>query len=331
MEKTMLSDRTITSERRGLWSVASLPQVALIFAMLLWGGNFVAGKALASDVAPVTISFWRWSLALLVLLPFSLGSLRRHRRLILTHWRLIAATGATGVAGYSLCLYQSLTATTAINALLFISTAPLLITLANRLVFRDHGTTWQLVGTLVSSLGAVVVIAHGDAARLLELQLNRGDLWILAGVLVWVAYSVLLRQRPSSLPTLPFFTASVAAGVLLMIPLVALQFARGERLELTAPTIAGLLYVAVGVSALGYACWTRAVAALGPERAGAFLHLIPVFGTVMATLFLGERLAPYHLVGAALVAGGLRLASLRRPAVAAITTVPRPQPVRRRA
>jgi drug/metabolite transporter (DMT)-like permease len=312
LEKTMLSYRTPNLTRRGLWSAIALPQFALIFAMLLWGGNFVAGKAMASDVAPVTISFWRWFLALLVLLPFSLGSLRRHRVLLFGHWRLIAATGATGIAGYSLLLYQALTLTTAINTLLFISTAPLLMTLASRWLLRAPGTAWQLLGSLVSSLGAVVVIAHGDAARLATFQFNRGDLWMLAGVLTWVAYSVLLRRRPPALPTLPFFTASVAAGVLFMLPLVCLQFAGGERLELTAPTVAGLLYVALGVSALGYACWTRAVTALGPERAGTFLHLIPVFGTISAIIFLGERLAPYHLIGAALVAGGLWLASHRR-------------------
>jgi drug/metabolite transporter (DMT)-like permease len=318
----MLSHRRFTITPNKLWSAVALPQVALVFAMLLWGGNAAAGKALASDVAPVTISFWRWSLALLVLLPFSLGPLIRHRALLLAHWRLIAATGATGIAGYTLCLYQALTLTTAINTLLFISTVPLLITLANRWILREGGTAWQLLGTLVSSLGAVVVIAHGDPGRLAALDLNRGDLWMIAGVLIWVAYAVLLRRRPAELPTLPFFTASVAAGVLLTAPLLALQLARGERLELTMSTAAGLLYVALGVSALGYACWTRAVNALGPERAGTFLHLIPVFGTITAIIFLGERLAPYHLVGATLVAGGLWFASLQRAPTGPVTHQP---------
>ena len=298
------------------------PQFALIAATLLWGGNFVAGKALAGDVPPVAISFWRWSLALLLLLPLGFGELRRHRALLLGHWRLIAAVGATGIAGYTLSFYQALAATTAINALLFISTAPLLITLANWCVYRDRVTPWQILGTVVSSLGAVVVIAHGDAARLLALRFNRGDLWIVAGVLVWVAYSILLRQRPSALPPQPFFTSSVLAGVALLAPLYCWQFACGERLVLTGPAVAGVLYVALGASALGYACWTRGVAALGPDRAGTFLHLIPVFGTTMAVIFLGERLAPYHLVGAVLVAGGLGLASLRRAPAASVAARP---------
>jgi drug/metabolite transporter (DMT)-like permease len=317
----MRSDRTVIAARRGLRETLSAPQVALIAATLLWGGNFVAGKALASDAPPVAISFWRWSLALLILLPFSLGELRRHRTTLLAHWRLVAAIGATGIAGYSILLYQALTLTTAINALLFISAAPLLITLGNWGVYRDRLTSWQILGTLISSLGAVVVIAHGDAMRLLTLRVNRGDLWILAGVLAWVAYSVLLRRRPATVPTLPFFTASVVAGVLLLIPLYGWTLTRGERLELTAPSAAGILYVAVGVSALGYACWTRAVGALGPQRAGGYLHLIPIFGTIMAAIFLGERLAPYHLLGAALVAAGLRLAGVRN---APVVTTRRP-------
>ena len=322
----MLSHRRFTITRNKLWSAVALPQVALVFAMLLWGGNAAAGKALASDIAPVTISFWRWSLALLVLLPFSLGPLIRHRALLLAHWRLIAATGATGIAGYTLCLYQALTMTTAINTLLFISTVPLLITLSNRWIFRDRGTVWQLLGTLVSSLGALVVIAHGDAGRLATLQLNRGDLWMLVGIFTWVAYAALLRRRPAALPTLPFFTASVAAGVLLLIPLLGWQLAHGERLEVNASNVAGLIYVAVGVSALGYAGWTRAVKALGPERASTYLHLIPIFGTIAAIIFLGERLAPYHLVGATLVAGGLWLASLRSAPAVAVTPATTRQP-----
>jgi drug/metabolite transporter (DMT)-like permease len=311
MEKLMNTDWKSPAPMRAALAATALPQCSLIAATFLWGGNFVAGKALAGDVPPVAISFWRWSFALLALLPFSLGALRRHRSTLLAHWRLIAAIGATGIAGYTLCFYEALTGTTAINALLFISTAPLLITLANWFVYRDRVTPWQVVGTAVSSLGAVVVIAHGDVERLRALRFNRGDLWMLAGVIVWVVYSVLLRRRPAEVPSLPFFTATVLAGVVLLAPLACWDFARGERLAVTAPNALGVLYAALGVSALGYAYWTRGVAALGPDRAGTFLHLIPVFGTTMAIIFLGERLAPYHLIGAALVAGGLGLASLR--------------------
>ena len=318
----MHSQRKSAAPGRGVLSILVLPQAALIAATLLWGGNFVAGKALAGDVPPTAISFLRWSVALLVLLPLGFGELRRHRALLLAHWRLIAAVGATGIAGYTLCFYQALAATTAINALLFVSTAPLLITLANWCVFRDRVTPWQVLGTVVSSLGTVVIIAQGDATLLLALRFNRGDLWMVAGVLVWVAYSLLLRRRPSALPSQPFFTASVLAGTALLAPLYCWQFAYGERLALTGPVAAGVLYVALGVSALGYACWTRGVAAVGPDRAGTFLHLIPVFGTTMAIIFLDERLAPYHLSGAAMVAAGIGLASLwQAPALPAVMPV----------
>jgi drug/metabolite transporter (DMT)-like permease len=324
MEMRMNTSQKPTTPARAARAALALPQLSLVAATFLWGGNFVAGKALADDVPPEAISFWRWVFALLILLPFSYRALHQHRATLLAHWRLIAAIGATGIAGYTLCFYQALTGTTAINALLFVSTAPLLITLANWFINRDRITPWQVLGTVVSSLGAVVVIAHGDAARLLALRVNRGDLWILAGVLVWVAYSVLLRRRPAGVPSLPFFTATVLAGVVLIAPVYCWSFAQGERLALTAPNALGVLYAAFGVSALGYACWTRGVAAIGPHRAGTFLHLIPVFGTTLAIIFLGERLAPYNLIGAALVAGGLGLASLRGiPRV--LDTAPRPR------
>ncbi len=320
----MNTNQNRTMPARIAQTLFNLPQFSLIAATFLWGGNFVAGKALADDVSPVEISFWRWLLALLILLPFSYRALHQHRAALLAHWRLTAAIGATGIAGYTLCFYQALTGTTAINALLFVSTAPLLITLANWFVNRDPITPWQVLGTVVSSLGAVVVIAHGDAARLLSLRFNRGDLWILAAALVWVVYSVLLRRRPAGVPSLPFFTATVLVGVLLLTPVYCWSLAQGERLALTAPNALGVLYAALGVSALGYACWTRGVAAIGPDRAGTFLHLIPVFGTTMAIVFLGERLAPYNLVGAALVAGGIGLASVRiAPRV--LDTTPRPR------
>jgi drug/metabolite transporter (DMT)-like permease len=141
------------------------------------------------------------------------------------------------------------------------------------------------------------------------LQLNAGDLWMVAAVPLWAVYAVLLKRRPPQLSSLTLLTASVIAGVILLTPFYLWQVAQGERISLTTPNLLGLLYVSVLVSALGYVLWNRGLVALGPNQAGVFVNLIPIFGALLSILFLGEQVALYHLAAAGLVFGGIGLST----------------------
>lgn len=289
------------------------PQLLLALAALVWAGNFLVGRLLKQEITPVGLSFWRWALALLILLPWSAGAFRRQWRLILAEWKLIAALGATGIAVYNIFVYQALRVTTAVNAALFLATLPLLIALAGWLINGERLRRAQLVGMALSLLGAAAIVARGDLAALRELRFNHGDLWMLAAVPIWAVYAALQKRRHPELAPLTTVTASLVVAVILLLPAYLWEYAHGVRTALTAGNLLGVLYVAAGPSALGYALWNSGAARLGPARAGVYLNLIPLFSALLAVALLGETFGLYHLLGAALIAAGVLLSS-RSPA-----------------
>lgn len=276
----------------------------LVAAVLLWSGNFVAGRAIGDTVPALGLNFWRWSLALVILLPMALSEMRRFRTEIYGCWMYLALLGLTGVATFHVFVYKALEHTTATNALLVLSTAPAGIMLLSRLTLGEAIRPIQWLGIAVSFIGATVLICRGDPAVLRALEPGKGELWMLAAVPVWSAYSVLLKRRPESLPQRSALTVSAAIGLLWMTPMVVvspgvLEFAWTPALA------AGIAYIGIGASVVAFLCWNRGVALVGPARAGVYIHLMPVFGALLGCLLLGEALQRYHALGAALVAAGI--------------------------
>lgn len=286
-----------------------LTHAALVLTALLWSSNFVIGRAVRDDVSPTALNFLRWAIALLILVPVTLRDLRAHRAILVRHWKLIALLGFTGIAAFQTLGYVALTKTTALNTILLLSLAPLVIVALSWLALGERVTRVQALGLLTSLVGAGVLILHGDPATLLDLQFNAGDLFMLLAVIIWAVYSVLLRGRPAEVPPLALHTASVAAGTLWMLPAFGWQAMHGSALPSGIAAWAAVGFIAVFSSALAHALWVRGVAKIGPSRAGVFIHLMPVFGATLAITFLGEQLAPFHLIGAALVMCGVVLTS----------------------
>ncbi len=283
------------------------PYLLLTGSSLFWAGNFVVGRAIRGEISPIALSFWRWVIALLILLPFSFSLLRQHRAQLLAEWNLVALLGATGVAGFQAFSYQGLTLTTAINGLLLVTLTPIFIAALSWLLFRDRLTARQALGIVVSLLGALVVIARGNAAAVAAIRFNPGDLWMIGAVVLWAIYSVLLKRRPVSLPLFPLSVAAVIAGLLVLLPFYVAEVAARVPIVLDSQNLLALLYIGIFPSAVALNLWNKGVAAIGPNRAGMFLHLMPLFGAILAVLFLGERIALYHLVGALLVFAGIAL------------------------
>jgi drug/metabolite transporter (DMT)-like permease len=290
----------------------TIAYVLLTLAPLFWAGNFVIGRALRSDFAPIGLNFGRWLVALIILLPLSYGQVRRAWPVIRAEWKLIVLLGLLGVAAFNTLVYTALNDTQALNASLFTSTVPIVIAVASWLLFRDTLTPFQVVGIGVSLVGVVVMITRGDLAALLRLQFNPGDLWMLLAVPVWGIYSALLKRRPAELPQLALLTATVVVGLVAMVPLVVWQASQGALMQPTLVNLLGLLYVGIFASVLAFLCWNSGLITLGPNRGGTFIHLIPIFGALLSILFLGEQIAAYHLVGAALVFAGIALTNVRR-------------------
>lgn len=282
---------------------------ALTLTALLWSSNFVIGRAIHEAVTPATMNFLRWAIALLVLIPVTLADLRRHRAILFRHWKLIALLGLTGIAAFQTLCYFALQQTTALNTILLTSLAPLAVAALSWAALGERVSRLQALGLIMSLGGAAVLILHGDMAALVALRFNAGDLWMLVAVGLWTIYSVLLKSRPAEVPPLALHTASVAAGTLWMLPLFGWEIALGSGLPTAPAAWAAIGFVAVFSSAIAHAMWVRGVASIGPNRASVFIHLMPLFGAVLAITFLGEELAPYHAIGAALVLCGVVLTS----------------------
>jgi drug/metabolite transporter (DMT)-like permease len=280
----------------------------LSFAMLSWSANAVVGRAFAGIVPPATLSFARWIVALLVVLPFAIREVLTLRRVIRRDWRILAALGVIGIVGSNMLSYSALQYTTAINSGLLNSVGPVMILAATVAFFGERVTPRQIAGITASLAGVAVIVLRGDPATLFALELNRGDLLMLIGIAVWSAYSIMIRYRPSELSPLALLTVLFATAAVVTFPM-HLHSAADQPVTLTVPIVLGFLYVGIFPGVLSMLCWNRGVQQIGPNRASIFTHLMPFFSALLAMVFLGEQLHSFHLLGACLIFLGIALAA----------------------
>lgn len=284
------------------------PYLLLPLTVLFWAGNFVVGKAVDHSVPPIALAFWRWALAGLIVLPFAIRPLRRDAAALRASWRILLLLATVGIAIFNTLIYVGLQTTTAINGLLLQSLMPVLIVLWSRVLFGERVTIRQALGIAVSLSGAVLIVTRGDPAVLLAFAFNRGDLWVAAAVTSYAAYTALLRLRPAVHP-LSFLATTFLAGAALLLPAWLIESAGGRPLVLHGPALLAIAYVAVFPSIVSFLCYNRGVALIGANRAGVFVHLMPLFGTLMAVAFLGESFEPVHAAGLLLILAGIGLAA----------------------
>jgi drug/metabolite transporter (DMT)-like permease len=294
--------------RARLWHA---PYLLLTLTALFWSGNFVVGRAVHETVPPIALAFWRWTGGLVVVLAVAWPHLRRDLPILLRHWRGLLVVAALGIAGFNTMIYLGLQSTTAINGLLLQSVMPLVILLCSFLLFGERAGPMQLLGVLASLAGVAVIAGSGSWAALAALSLNRGDAWVLAAVVAYALYSVLLRRRPSVHP-LGFLAATFAIGVAILLPFYLWEHLRVAQIPASGAAFLAIAYVVIFPSCLAYFFYNRGVELVGANRAGQFVHLLPVFGSILAIVFLGESFHLFHAGGIALIAAGIGLAALGR-------------------
>ncbi len=271
-----------------------LPYLLLVLSPLFWAGNFVLARAMHASIPPVSLAFWRWSLALLILLPFGLPHLLRQRTEVRQGWKTLLLLGVLGVGCFNTLVYIGLQTTTATNGVVLNSVIPILILGISRVFLGQRLGKIQIAGVLLSLGGVWTLIFRADPALMQQLRIEPGDLWILAAVLCWAVYTVMMRRIPISFHPLTLLTATIGIGVLALFPVFLWEFSSGARFALNVPNLGTILYVGVFASLVAYSCWNRGVQIIGANRAGLFLHLIPVFGTLLSVVFLGEKLQAFH-------------------------------------
>ena len=276
-------------------------------AALLWAGNIVLGRAASAEVPPIGLSFWRWAVAFAAFAPFVAPLLRRQWPVLRREWRLLALLGLLGVAVFHTFLYIAVNTTTAINAALIYAATPALVPLLARPILGERIAPRQTAGILLSSLGVAVVVARGDLAALGALRVTQGDLWMVAAVVAWSLYTVLVERRPADLHPHAMLAATMGFGLSMTLPFYLWESATVRAMPFTAIAVWTVAYVALFASIVAYLCYNRGIELVGSSRAALTAHMLPVFAAALSVVFLGETLHLYHLAGAAAVAVGIVL------------------------
>lgn len=297
-------------------TIKNRPYLLLTLAVLFWAGNFIVGRAFHGEIPPIALAFWRWVGAALLVTGPALKFMRLDWRALCRAWPVVLLLALTGIASFNTLVYSGLQYTQAINAFLLQSLTPVLIVSMSFLLFRERIGPRQAFGILVSLCGAIMIISRGDMAVLRGFSFNRGDLLIFAAVIGYAVYSVMLRKRPH-VHALSLLMATFWLGALMILPWYVWETLTAPPLRLSPPNLLAITYVALFPSILSYLCYNRGVELIGANRAGLFIHLMPVFGSIMAILFLGEAFSWFHAAGIGLIGGGILLATrktARRPA-----------------
>jgi drug/metabolite transporter (DMT)-like permease len=302
-----------TISRAWFARIFDMPYLLLPLAPLFWSGNFIVGRAVRAELPPLGLAFWRWCLSALIVLTVARPHLARDWPIIRAHWKILALLSICGIAAFNTLVYTGLQFTSAINGILLQSAIPVCIVAISYLLFRDTITLLQTGGILVSLVGAVVIITQGNLAIFTQFALNVGDLLIIIAVLSYAVYSVLLRKRPALHP-LSFLAVTFTLGALILLPLYFWEHLFRQVMPVTRLTLLAVGYVAIFPSIVAYLCYNRGVELLGANWAGLFIHLMPVFGSLMAIVFLGETFRWFHGLGFVLIITGI-VFTTHRPTV----------------
>ncbi|MGB0467836.1 MAG: DMT family transporter [Pontibacterium sp.] len=280
----------------------------LVLTVLFWAGNFILARAMHFELPPVSMAFFRWLLALLIILPWLVPRIISNWPVIRENFGKLIFFGVVGVAGFNTQIYLGVQETTATNAVLMQSMIPILILLICALFLGEKGSVKQWVGVFLSFCGVTFLVARGDLSVLAGLEFNQGDLWIVGAVLVWAVYSVALRWKPENLDIFTFFGVTVIVAVVTLAPLAWWESGQVPAIEWNWRSVSTIAYMAVFPSVLSYLFWNKGVAELGAPVAGLFIHLLPVFGLLLSLIFLNESLYAFHFWGVALIFAGIYLA-----------------------
>ena len=287
--------------------------IMLVLCAAFWSGNFIVGKvATLFEIPPITLNFYRWVFAWILLAPFTLKELINNISVIKKNILPIIVMAITSISAFNSVVYYALNYTQALNGVLMISTIPILIILITSVFKTEKANINQIIGVIISLSGVIIIITKMDIQRLIHLQLNKGDLWMLVAMLSWAIYSILIKEKKINLKPFILLQTLITLGVIFLLPIYLLEVASGKYLPINLPVALTLTYVVLFAGIGAYILWNKAVMIIGANRAGTFLHLMPVFSSIMAITILGESFAKFHLIGALFIVSGIFLSSKKK-------------------
>ena len=282
----------------------------LVCASLFWAGNFMVGKyAFLTEIPPLSLVFYRWSLVWIILLPFTYKEIIKHKYIILDNLPLLFFLGLTSVGLFNSFTYLSLIHTQVINASLFNTAIPAVIILLCFLFKIEKTNRFQILGLVISACGILAIITKLKLDILFSLNFNKGDLIMIGGVITWGVYSTLLKKKKFTLPLLTLVHVICTFGLISVFPQFLYELSNGQVIKFDTNLFSTLVFLALFPSIGSYYCWAGAVSIIGANRAGISLSLIPLFSSIMAILIYDEIFEFFHLIGAVLIILGLFLSN----------------------
>jgi drug/metabolite transporter (DMT)-like permease len=282
----------------------------LILCAFFWSGNFIVGKfAALYEVPPLTLNFFRWLIVWIILIPFTLRDILKNIKIIKKIFYPILLMSITSITVFNSVVYYSLNFTQVLNGALMISIIPLLIVFISFIFKTEKINFSQIIGLILSITGVATIVTRLDFSKLINLDLNKGDLWLLVAMLSWAIYSTMLRTHKTGLKYLSFMTAIVSVGLIFLFPQFLFEFYNHQIIRFNIPVLLITSYVVLFAGLGSYILWNKAVVIVGPNKAGIFLHLMPVFSSFMAIFLLNEKLMNFHIIGAVIIIVGIYLSS----------------------
>ena len=296
-----------------MFSKDKIAYVFLILATLFWSGNFIVGKAASLfEIPPFSLNFYRWTFAWLILAPFTLKEIIKKKNYIFKNIKLVLILGITSITIFNSIVYYSLNFTQVISGVLMISTIPVMIIFFCWIFKIEKTNLYQILGVIFSLCGVAVIVTKADLGKLLSLNFNKGDLWMVVAMFSWAMYSALLRKKKFKLSHVSFLQTIITAGLILLLPAYLIEMSLGYRLNINVPFILTLTYVVLFPGLASFFFWIKGISIIGSNRSGIFLHLMPIFSTFMAILIFEEKFMIYHFMGATLIIIGIMLSSKGR-------------------
>ena len=284
--------------------------VMLTVCALFWSGNFIVGKfATLYEVPPLTLNFFRWLIVWFILVPFAFRDIIKNIKIIKKNFYSILLMSITSISIFNSVVYYSLNFTGVLNGALMISTIPVLIIFISLIFKIEKINGTQILGLMLSITGVITIITKLEFGKLVSLDLNKGDLGLLIAMLSWAIYSTMLKTHKTGLKYLTFMSVIVSIGLIFLFPQFLFELNNQQIIKFNIIVFLITGYVVLFAGLGSYILWNKAVIIVGPNKAGIFLHLMPVFSSFMAIFLLNERLMNFHVIGAIIIIIGIYLSS----------------------
>ena len=287
-----------------------LAYLLLTFSILFWAGNFIVGKfATLFEIPPLTLNVLRWLSVWIILMPFTYKEIYSNLPSIKKNWLVISFMGIITISTFNSVVYFALNHTQVINAVLVLAAIPAATIVFSSFMNIEKTNIFQLSGLFLSIIGIGSIISNGDIQKIITLNFNKGDLWMLVCVITWALYSTLLKKTKFKFSQFTLIQLMVSVGLLFLIPQLFYERSIGLEVNFNKAFFIILFYVVVFPAIAAYYCWQKGVEIIGPNRASMFIQLMPLFSAVMAIIIFKEKFEIYHFVGATFIVSGIYLSN----------------------